>query len=191
MGNVGKSPNCCLTEIKIPTLKPFGCRVMFNISLRLPYLIYLSVVCIFLGVLIAPLFREVPEQTTSQNIRDHALMHGSLEIPAEGAPEVAVEITKDPVDGWNMTVLTENFTFTPNMVNSVNVVNTGHAHLYINDVKIARLYSPYFHIPDLAMGDYEISVNLSTNDHSYYVINGEKIESRVVITQDTSVLSSE
>lgn len=125
---------------------------MPDISLRLPYLIYLSIASILLGVLLSPIFRPAPALTTPETMRDHAMMHGSLEIQAEGAPEITIEVTKDPMDGWNVRLITENFTFTPQTVNSENVLNTGHAHLYVNDVKIARLYSPNFHIPDLPIG---------------------------------------
>jgi hypothetical protein len=157
--------------------------MMFNISLRLPYLIYLSIGSILLGVLIAPVFRDIPMQVSPENMRDHAMMHGAIEVPAQGAPEVVLEVTKDPMDGWNLTIVSNNFTFTPETVNGENVQNTGHAHLYVNGIKIARLYGPDFHIPDLPAGEHELTVNLSSNDHSYYFVNGIQIEARATITQ--------
>lgn len=157
---------------------------MPDISLRLPYLIYLSIASILLGVLLSPVFRPAPALTEPENMRDHAMSHGFLEIQAAGAPEIDIEVTKDPMDGWNLKLITENFTFTPQTVNSENILNTGHAHLYVNDVKIARLYGPNFHIPDLPIGDHEVSVSLSSSDHSYFTVNGDKIVARAVITQD-------
>ena len=159
---------------------------MSDFSLRLPYLIYLSVGSILLGVLLAPLFRPTPVLAIPENTRDHAMMHGSIEIPPEGAPEIAIEVTKDPMDGWNVRVITENFTFIPPTVNAENIPNTGHAHLYVNNVKIARLYGAYFHLTDLPVGDHEVSVSLSSNDHSYFLVRGEKIAARAVITQEQS-----
>lgn len=157
---------------------------MSKISLRFPYLIYLSIASILIGVLIAPLFRDLPVQQTAVDIMAHDMQHGMLEVPAVGAPQIAIAVTKDPLSGWNVSVTTDNFRFTPEMVNSENVENTGHAHLYVDGIKIARLYGPNFHIPDLPAGDHEISVNLSSNDHSYYIVNGQRIEARTIITQN-------
>lgn len=163
--------------------------MMSNFSLRLPYLIYLSIGSVLLGVVIAPLFRDTPLQASPESMRNHAMMHGTIEVPAQGAPEVTLEITKDATDGWNLIVKTENFSFTPDAVNTKNVSNTGHAHLYVNGIKLARLYSAHFHIPDLPVGEHEISVDLSSNDHSYYMLNGERIGASASIKQEISGLA--
>ncbi|MCK0122661.1 hypothetical protein MWU61_19085 [Loktanella sp. F6476L] len=156
---------------------------MSKISLRFPYLIYLSIASVLIGVLIAPLFRDLPVQQTAVDMMAHDMQHGMLEVPAVGAPQIAIAVTKDPMNGWNVSVTTDNFRFTPEMVNSENVENTGHAHLYVDGIKIARLYGPNFHIPDLPAGDHEISVNLSSNDHSNFIVNGQRIVARTIITQ--------
>ncbi len=158
---------------------------MFNISLRFPYLIYLSIASMLVGVVIAPAFRDIPTQADVVMMAQD-MQHGILEVPAVGAPQVAVAVEKDPMEGWNVTVSTMNFDFTPEMVNGDNVDNTGHAHLYINDMKIARLYGPYFHIHELPEGEHEISVTFSSNDHSYYYVDGNLIEARTIITQETA-----
>ena len=44
---------------------------MPNISLRLPYLIYLSIASILLGVLLSPLFRSLLALTTPETMREH------------------------------------------------------------------------------------------------------------------------
>jgi hypothetical protein len=164
---------------------------MSKISLRLPYLIYLSIASILIGVLLAPLFRDIPVQGTVMDMMEHEMQHRTLEISAVGAPQVAIAVEKDPMDGWNVTVMTDNFSFTPDLASSENVDHTGHAHLYVDGVKIARLYGPYFHIPDLPVGDHEISVNLSSNDHSYYLVEGDKIAARTTVTQDVIEIDRE
>jgi hypothetical protein len=156
---------------------------MSKISLRLPYLIYLSIASILIGVILAPLFRDLPVQNAAVDVMAHEMQHGLLEVPAVGAPQVAITVEQDPVNGWNVTLSTNNFTFTPQMVNGENVDNTGHAHLYVEGVKIARLYGPHFHIPLLPVGDHEISVSLSSNDHSYYVIDVNRITATTIVTQ--------
>ena len=157
---------------------------MSKISLRFPYLIYLSVASILIGVILAPLFRDIPVQGAAVGMMEHEIQHGMLEVPAVGAPQVAIAVTKDPKNGWNVALMTDNFSFTPELVNNANVDNTGHAHLYVDGNKIARLYGPYFHIPYLPAGDHEISVTLSSNDHSYYLVNGSRITARAIVTQD-------
>lgn len=156
---------------------------MHKLSLRFPYLIYLTIASILIGVIIAPSFRDIPGQADTGAMA-HQMPHGILEVPAVGAPQVAIVVEKDSMDGWNVTVTTQNFSFTPRMVNSQNVANTGHAHLYVDDIKIARLYGPDFHMPDLPEGAHEIRVTLSSNDHFYYAVDGDLIEARTTITQE-------
>ena len=157
---------------------------MHKLSLRFPYLIYLSIAAMLVGVIIAPAFRDIPTQASATGTMAQQMQHGILDVPAIGAPQIAIDVEKDPMDGWNLTVTTMNFTFTPEQVNGENIDNTGHAHLYIDGLKIARLYSPYFHIHDLSEGEHDIAVTLSSNDHSHYYVDGNMIEARTTITQE-------
>lgn len=158
---------------------------MSNFSLRLPYLIYLSIGSLLLGVLVAPAFRDIPEieAPMAPVASEQHHMHGMLEIPSVGAPQIEMDVVKDPTGGWSIALRTANFTFTPGAVNKENTPNTGHAHLYVGDQKMARLYGPYFHMPDLAPGQHEIRVVLSSNDHSFYAIDGTPIEARAIVMQ--------
>ena len=158
---------------------------MRSFSLRLPYLIYLSIGSMLIGVLIAPVFRDVPPTDVSAAHRTlkHDLEHPVMDVPSLGAPQIAMTVQKDPLGGWNLMLRTENFTFAPTAVNQENTPNTGHAHLHINGSKVARLYGPHFHVPDLPPGQHEISVALSSNDHSFYAVNGDRIEAHAVIMQ--------
>lgn len=162
---------------------------MSDISLRLPYLIYLSIASLLLGVALAPLFRELPTPTPALQASGHAMQAGILDVPAVGAPQIAIEVEQDPSDGWNITIMTENFRFTPELVNGANVDSTGHGHLYVNGLQIARLYGPHYHIADLPEGDHEISVTLSSNDHSLYSVNGNRIEARTTVTQTARAMA--
>jgi len=163
---------------------------MPNFSLRLPYLIYLSIGSLLLGVLIAPVFRDTPSEAATgaspmwaMTSEMPEMMHSTLAVPADTAPALAVRVGKDAMDGWNLTLMTENFTFTPESIGGTALPNSGHAHLYIDGAKVARLYGPHFHIPDLAPGQYEITVALSSDDHSYLAVDGMRIEARTIITQ--------
>ena len=108
--------------------------------------------------------------------------HGSLEIPAgQPVPTVTLMVYLDPVQGWNLEVLTTDFSFAPEQVNQANSPGEGHAHLYINGEKISRVYGPWLHLPELPSGNNEITVGLNANGHEVLTHNGQEIESTVVV----------
>ncbi|MFZ2593631.1 MAG: hypothetical protein WAX38_02540 [Minisyncoccia bacterium] len=117
------------------------------------------------------------EHTTGATPMAH--QHAQLQVnTAKPIPSVAIEVLKDTKDGYNLHVFTKNFTFTPENVNAKPVDNEGHAHLFINDKKIGRLYSDWVHIPGalLTEGKNTISVTLNANDHSELISGDEHIE---------------
>ncbi len=114
----------------------------------------------------------------------HAMNHPMTEVgPNTPAPTVAIQAIKDSKDGYNVRVRTTNFTFTPEAVGTGAEPNKGHAHLYVNGVKIARLYGEWFNIGNslLADGDNEILVTLNANDHSEWAQNGQHISATVMV----------
>ena len=113
----------------------------------------------------------------------HAHAHDELVEVTEGetAPAVAVHLMPDPGGGWNLHVMARNFTFAPESVNGAHVHGQGHAHLYLNGDKIARLYGPWFHIAALPPGEHTLSVTLNANDHRTYGVGGEAVEAAVAV----------
>lgn len=116
-----------------------------------------------------------------------AMAHGSEQhamhdVPAEGAPRItSFRAEKDPAGGWNIFVTVENFDFAPELVNTPAAAGKGHAHIYAEGVKIARVYGPAYHIADLPRGPIELRFVLNTNDHAEYSIMGRPIEAVVEI----------
>lgn len=104
--------------------------------------------------------------------------HGNMDVSRDSIiPEIVkLEITKDKMSGWNLLIRTKNFRFTPENVNQENKVGEGHAHLYINGQKYARVYSPSFHLPELIGTDHEIKVTLNANGHETLSIVDAPIE---------------
>ena len=119
-------------------------------------------------------------------VQDHAQHDHSQTVEAEGpAPTLMIHVTKDPVAGWNLHVMTTNFVFAPERSGASHVPGEGHAHLYANGTKIARLYGPWFHIDSLPAGEVEIEVTLNTNDHSGIAVDGTPVrESMTLNTAD-------
>lgn len=89
----------------------------------------------------------------------------------EPAPKLALTVTKNAQgSGWEVAVATEQFTFSRPIEGMGHVPGYGHGHLYLNGVKLQRMYEPKAQIGALPPGKYEISVTLNTNDHRAYVV---------------------
>ena len=111
---------------------------------------------------------------------------GSIEV-AEGVPvpTIAIEVTEDPVEGWNLRVLTTDFKIVPENVSTAPIDGEGHMHLYVDGEKMSRLYGEWHHIGPLAPGEHEVRVELSANDHSAMAVDGDIIDATdVIVAQD-------
>ena len=104
---------------------------------------------------------------------------GQVEAP-EGMG-VAISLAPDPVGGANLMVMPQGFRLAPEKVNAPNVAGEGHPHLYVNGVRLGRIYSPYLHLGKLAPGINEVRVTLNTNTHQEYARDGETIEAVATI----------
>ncbi|UCC92809.1 MAG: hypothetical protein JSW25_09130 [Thermoplasmata archaeon] len=111
--------------------------------------------------------------------------HGEpMEVPDDvPTPAVEIDVTEDPKAGWNLQVQTTNFEFAPQRASTERVWGEGHAHLYIDDVKIGRLYTEWYHISGLEKGDHKVRVTLNTNDHTDMAVDGVMVADEVTITQ--------
>lgn len=130
---------------------------------------------------------DVPE--TDHGAHDH----GSDGVEAAApAPTVTLTVEPDAKAGFNVQVETENFTFAPAAVGGDAVDGEGHAHLYVDGVKITRLYGEWYHldIPLLA-GEHEVTVDLNANDHTPLLADGDKIEASATITVDEADASDD
>jgi hypothetical protein len=109
--------------------------------------------------------------------------HSALLENGDGpAPSVEIALIEDSAAGWNLKVMTKNFVFTPTTVNQEHVPNTGHAHVYVNGEKLARIYGPWMHIGELPSGDVKVSVSLNANTHSPLAVDGVAVEAVKIIT---------
>lgn len=97
-----------------------------------------------------------------------------------------LKIVKDQKKGWNLSIHVSRFKFTPNHVNQKHKTGEGHAHLYVNGIKIARMYSPYYHISNLPLIDNEISVVLNSNAHEILKNQNIIISKTILIRKEES-----
>jgi hypothetical protein len=134
-----------------------------------------------------------PYQKLSQNAYEESMArmakeaHPRYEVPAgEAVPSVMLHASKDLNGGWNIHLMTENFTFTPENSGNQDVPAEGHAHLFLNGKKIARVYGNWFHA-SIPKGKNKLKVNLTTNSHKDYYSNGKPIEHEVEIDETREV----
>ncbi len=110
------------------------------------------------------------------------LMHDPSQVinlePAD-APTVELKVFPLPDGSFNLQLQTSNFTFTPQNIDKAPVLGEGHAHLYVDGVKIARLYGEWHHLPTLPPDANVLTVSLYANNHQGFAVGGEKISSSV------------
>jgi hypothetical protein len=111
-------------------------------------------------------------------------MHDKRNVPADQAPSVSLEVEEDPMmkGHYDLHIQTENFDFAPENVSNDFVMGEGHAHVFVDDVKISRSYGEWYHLPRLKPGEHTIKVTLNTNNHQEYAVNGESIMAKQTVT---------
>ena len=113
----------------------------------------------------------------------------SKNVEWEGDEQPSLYLSVQPYDsyGWVVIYNANNFTFNAENASSQHIQGEGHGHLYVNDVKIARLYGEPYYLRDLNMGANTIRITLNTNNHLLYVFNGAAIEKNVEIVVEKNV----
>ncbi|WP_145996755.1 hypothetical protein [Monaibacterium marinum] len=126
---------------------------------------------------------DMASEMSMGDTHDHSMHDHPMREVTSGLPVPAVThlVFPDAMDGYNVQILPRNFEFTPAAINRAVQDNQGHAHLYINGVKIQRVYSNWFHLPSslLQPGVNLVSITLNANDHSEWAQDGTAISSTV------------
>ena len=103
-------------------------------------------------------------------------------IEAAAGMSVDINVTADLLAGVNVQILTEGFTFAPENVNGAHVESEGHAHIYVDGVKVSRVYTPWFYLKDLTPGEREIRITLNANSHEEYAVAGSNVQAATRFT---------
>jgi len=103
-------------------------------------------------------------------------------------PSISLEIEKDPMAWYNAYIESENFIFDPRKASrTAPLPNEWHAHLYVDKVKVGRVYGGAVHIPDsyFTVGEtHTITATLNAHTHSDWLLDGEVIKAEVIIDHD-------
>lgn len=119
--------------------------------------------------------------------RDHGHEHDHdhdalMEVDYEPAPTIELRTHLDPSSGVNLEVVTTGFTLAPERASTDPVDGEGHFHIYVDGVKLRRLYAHWAHVDLKVPGDYEIRVEMSANNHAALAVNGVKLDATAIVT---------
>ncbi len=106
------------------------------------------------------------------------MSHEHAHMPAVEAPgdmTVGLRVEQDAKAGWNLFFDTTGFTWAPEHASTAHVPGEGHAHLYVDGTKVARIYGDAFHLESLDPGSHMIMIELNTNEHSPYAVDGSPV----------------
>lgn len=107
-------------------------------------------------------------QNTSMAGMDHGMSGGAA--PSGPVPKIALVMSDTPsAEGFSFTVETQDFQFVQTDEDAPHVPGQGHAHYYLNGLKLGRLYAPSGKIGPLPPGDHTLRVSLNTNAHMPYM----------------------
>ncbi len=103
------------------------------------------------------------------------------QIAADSQMSVSISLELDAMTGANLTVVPQGFTFAAENVNKPHLPGEGHAHVYVNGVKVGRLYGPSMHLGKMQAGIHEVRVTLNANSHQEYTWNGQAVAATATI----------
>lgn len=127
-------------------------------------------------------FERLGDVSTRARIVGTGMDHSAKFNVPEGEPSPALSLQVAP-DGeaWRVALEVDGFTFSEEAVDGPHQPGVGHAHLYLNGLKLQRLYGTEAVIGALPEGAHEVRVTLNTNDHRSYAVDGKVVSAAVVI----------
>lgn len=115
---------------------------------------------------------------------DHLAAAHSHEETLESEVPIAVSVSAEVADGGGVAVniSADNWRWAPESVDGPREPGAGHAHIYVDGVKIGRVYGPGYDLVGLEPGERHIRVTLNSNDHKLLAVNGEPVEASATVT---------
>ena len=125
------------------------------------------------------MFSQPPLKLEEMQVRQNAKMAlqeaSSTPVPVgTPAPTVRLQLLRDPVDGWNLTLQTKNFAFAFDSSKDPGSAS-GYAALYVDGNYRGRLYSDWANLPALVPGEHILSVMLLDPQFKVYQENGVSV----------------
>lgn len=115
---------------------------------------------------------------------DHSAAAHSHEETLESEVPIAVSVSAEvgADGGVAVNISADNWRWAPESVDGAREPGAGHAHIYVDGVKIGRVYGPGYDLVGLEPGERHIRVTLNSNDHKLLAVNGEPVEASATVT---------
>jgi len=120
--------------------------------------------------------------------------HKPISLPDNAAiPKINLEIYRDEKDGFNLHLHLAEFEIEPPELEGGNstskakkMIVDGHAHLYVNSIKIRRLYGNFDHLPQSLFkpGINMVMVSLNAHNHDVWTIGKKQIMATLMLKPD-------
>ena len=124
-------------------------------------------------------------------VLDHTTMHQQLvDVSSrKRQPRLALEIRRDTMDGFNLRLNLEHFLMESPPHKPNDETNTrskhlrGHAHVYLNGVKLIRIYGNEVHLPErvFTSGINSLEVSLNAHDHRQFALGAIPLKATLLI----------
>jgi copper(I)-binding protein len=109
--------------------------------------------------------------------------HSGAGVSTSPAPTLTlIPPAQVDADGFEMRLSIENFAFVRVEDGTPHVPVEGHAHIYLNGLKLGRLYDTRFDIGALSPGSYDLRVALNSHDHRPYLADGVPVAAQFAFT---------
>ena len=103
-------------------------------------------------------------------------------VEAGASMSVSIRVEPDPLGGANLFITdTPGFSFAPQNVGGDHVQGEGYALVYVNGVKVSRVYGNAHQLGQMAEGNNEVRVTLNANNHAQYTWNSQPVEATVAV----------
>ena len=115
---------------------------------------------------------------TGADDHDHEGVH---RVAAAQAPSLALGVRIDTQGRFVLILDTQDFQFSREHADGAHVDGEGHAHIYVDGVKLGRIYAREHPLEGLEPGRREVRVALFTNDHRAYASDAGRAEITIVL----------
>ncbi len=133
----------------------------------------------------SPYTEEAPMVMDGSHVHMDGMVHDhsrQMDISGDNAPFVDLTVIPLSDGSYNIRVQTLNFIFAPQNVDQAPVPGEGHAHIYVDGEKIARIYGEWYHMSSLPEGAEMISVSLYANNHQPLAVDGIPVSDMVILS---------
>lgn len=122
-------------------------------------------------------FERAGTVATKALVQSTGMSHGMrFDVPpGETPPSIGIVVVEEE-GGWRLDITTKDFTFAKEMVDQPHEPGKGHGHLYVQGIKIGRIFNDTARIGALPSGTHTVRVSLNNNEHRAYHIDGKPVE---------------